>query len=576
MQETAELKERIGKDRVELESRLRQQIDHQQQRASDLDKQVRSLLDAKYKTDNNITELKNKCNSLERDLEEKTQEGDRLRKEKRNLETDKAEGEKETNRHLIRLSALEQEVLDKNETLSKMTMQLEGQASQRSALETSRKEAQAAADRAEERASASAVELTKCYQLIEKLQAELRASKQKVKLKGQVTSQQDNLLNERQSAIDKAQAENATLRNELATVKSEMEDKKKKSEELTTKLDEAQNLLQSNQQMIQWLNQQLTEAQLGKLPVGSASSRFNAFTRPNSSGLAYSCLTSTNRPGEAATPLSSNSTNSGSAAFKNQFPMSSSYFSSTGTPIAGIPSLQIKSQPGGLQSGYTTPSLAGNQRSMYVPVTKIAVQAAQKIQYKSKGMPATTAMAGSYTGSQTPMDGTPLLNTWEDPTSWGSKHNLLPRPQLSFADRSGYLNTTKSSITIGGLNNNLTAADGCQSNCSRPPSPNQQSPSGRQSPSMMPAGDRSEVATLVGPSGRVQNGSGDPTGRTPGNEADDRRVPSPKANSRAQASPPRHSIHKGHGDRENPSPARTTVLKSALNHSPQKGHFSRR
>lgn len=39
------------------------------------------------------------------------QEGDRLRKEKRNLETDKNEAEKESNRHLIRLSALEQEVI---------------------------------------------------------------------------------------------------------------------------------------------------------------------------------------------------------------------------------------------------------------------------------------------------------------------------------------------------------------------------------------------------------------------------------------------------------------------------------
>jgi hypothetical protein len=184
----------------------------------------------------------------------------------------------------------------------------------------------------------------------------------------------------------------------------------------------------------------LTEAQLGKLPVGSASSRFNAFTRPNSSGLAYSCLTSTNRPGEATTPLSSNSANSGSTAFKNQFPMSSPYFSSTGTPIIGIPSLMMKPQPAGLQSGLgvfnTTPSLAGNQRSMYVPVTKIAVQAAQKIHYKSKGMTATMGMAGSYTVNQTPMDGTPQLNSWEDPSSWGSKHNLLPRPQLSFADRS--------------------------------------------------------------------------------------------------------------------------------------------
>jgi hypothetical protein len=40
MQETTELKERLEKERVELESRLRRQIDHQEQRASDLDNQV--------------------------------------------------------------------------------------------------------------------------------------------------------------------------------------------------------------------------------------------------------------------------------------------------------------------------------------------------------------------------------------------------------------------------------------------------------------------------------------------------------------------------------------------------------
>jgi hypothetical protein len=60
------------------------------------------------------------------------------------------------------------------------------------------------------------------------MQVELRASKQKVKLKGQVTCQQDNLLNERQSTIEKAQAENATLRNELTTLKADMEEKKTK------------------------------------------------------------------------------------------------------------------------------------------------------------------------------------------------------------------------------------------------------------------------------------------------------------------------------------------------------------
>jgi len=44
MQEVTELKERLEKERVELESRLRQQIDQQQQRASDLDNQVYNVI----------------------------------------------------------------------------------------------------------------------------------------------------------------------------------------------------------------------------------------------------------------------------------------------------------------------------------------------------------------------------------------------------------------------------------------------------------------------------------------------------------------------------------------------------
>ncbi len=57
---------------------------------------------------------------------------------------------------------------------------------------------------------------------------ELRASKQKVKTKGQVVSQQDNLLSERQAAIEKGEAENLNLRQELANLKVEQEENKKK------------------------------------------------------------------------------------------------------------------------------------------------------------------------------------------------------------------------------------------------------------------------------------------------------------------------------------------------------------
>lgn len=43
MQETAELKERLERERADLESRLRQQADVQHERATELDKQVHLL-----------------------------------------------------------------------------------------------------------------------------------------------------------------------------------------------------------------------------------------------------------------------------------------------------------------------------------------------------------------------------------------------------------------------------------------------------------------------------------------------------------------------------------------------------
>lgn len=122
---------------------------------------------------------------------------------------------------------------------------------------------------------------------------ELRSMKSKVKLKGQVTSQQDTMIQEKQAAIEKGLSEISNLQEEVNRLKLENESLKKKvcfpwqifkhsnlkkllviswhcmsslissetiflvgdsvfqSEELQGKLDEAQELVKSNQQMIQ-------------------------------------------------------------------------------------------------------------------------------------------------------------------------------------------------------------------------------------------------------------------------------------------------------------------------------------
>lgn len=66
------------------------------------------------------------------------------------------------------------------------------------------------------------------YVCVIKTQAELRTCKAKVKLKGQMASQQDNLLLERQTAIDRTLQENNTLKQEVTVVKEDNDSLNKK------------------------------------------------------------------------------------------------------------------------------------------------------------------------------------------------------------------------------------------------------------------------------------------------------------------------------------------------------------
>ena len=71
---------------------------------------------------------------------------------------------------------------------------------------------------------------SECFQQSVTMQAELRTCKAKVKLKGQMASQQDNLLVERQTSIDRTMQENNNLKQEIAVMKDDNESMRKKVE----------------------------------------------------------------------------------------------------------------------------------------------------------------------------------------------------------------------------------------------------------------------------------------------------------------------------------------------------------
>ncbi|KAI5082935.1 hypothetical protein GOP47_0002678 [Adiantum capillus-veneris] len=453
IQDYADAKEKFEKERAELESRLRQQAETQQNRLLELDKQVRTLMDSKHALEVKIAEIGTRLETSEKELEEKVQECERLRIDNHNLYTEKQEALKALNKHLVRLGALDQEVHDKSELIASLQKQLEIQTSQRASIELSYKDAQAAAERAEEKSKSNDAELVRCRQSIEKLQAELRTCKAKVKLKGQMASQQDNLLLERQTAIDRTLQENNTLRQEVTVVKDDNDALKKKVEELKSKLQESQELQQSNQQMIQWLNQQLTDAQLGRLGPNSVSSRFAL--RPSLSFLSASDSMSRGTSSHVGPSFSASASLNGALScttYKSMLRSSSpfgqtSYSKSAGSGGSNGSTSTLTSTKATRPAGSSSSALCTSSGTLkvYKPLTQLI----PKADVSASGAAKLVAGLDKPADSTSKLDDSAPSAGKLDNSSW----TLLPRPPLSFVEaRSELLNLT--SRNQGTLNSN--------------------------------------------------------------------------------------------------------------------------
>ena len=189
--------------------------------------------------------------------------------------------ERNTAQHGLRIEWLEQQLKDKEDLIASMNGRLHSAETQEVSRESALENARATAARAEERISASAGEIRKGNQIIERLQAELRSAKAKARLKAAIIAQQEKLLNERQDALDKSAREISEFVRAAETSSSEIKHLRITADEHRLKLEESHSLLASNQQMIQWLNSQINDAQLGRLKLRSGSSyRPSTLVRP--------------------------------------------------------------------------------------------------------------------------------------------------------------------------------------------------------------------------------------------------------------------------------------------------------
>jgi hypothetical protein len=253
-----------------------------------------------------------------------------------------------------------------------------------------------------------------------------------------------------------------------------------------------------------WLNQQLTDIQLGKLGAGGVSSRY-LFRPPN--GLAYPAnnvlATRSVIDGNGTRPtLSSSSSIAPAVAFKPSIPSGHSFSTAPYNMQGGLASplsltCNINGMGSGVPNSFTT--TAGSRPCCMAKAAAAAATAAStssttsKVQYRpahlEKGPNATVNGDSNASASQCSMglDSTGPTLWPDDSSSWMSKIGastgvILPRPQLSFG-----CNTTNGSKSNGACYlRSGSGADCIQSRTPKSQSPESQSPGKAAGGQVMP------------------------------------------------------------------------------------------
>ncbi|KAJ0402844.1 hypothetical protein ATCC90586_004531 [Pythium insidiosum] len=242
------------------------------QRVEESDQLVQSLSKTKYQQELQIEQLTTQVNELTSGTGSLSGELQNLRQQNKTLDQRVFEQEKSINQLEMKVVALNQQLTDKEEVIAKTTELLQSAQHHKQEIEESLKMYRDNHARLQQKLEMSVAEINKGNDIIERIQSENRTLKAKMKMKGKILKQQEQLIDEKQIQREEA----------LLELKSSREDDRIK--ELSQKLEESSKLLASNQQVISWLNKEINEAQIAHHRRSTANPQVYSF-RPSDKGL---------------------------------------------------------------------------------------------------------------------------------------------------------------------------------------------------------------------------------------------------------------------------------------------------
>jgi len=257
-QQLQELQWKAEKEKREMESKNVGLLHQLENRVASLDVQNRDLVENKYKQEASLREVKGQLRGREEELARIQVELSNLRKEKLILESSGGDRDLRFSQMTTRLAVVEQELNDKDVLVKKQQEIVKQGEDARERLAKEVEEKIKLVEKRENAVRSVTGELMKANEIIRKLQEAMKQEQGKSKLRGQIATEQERLLVEREKELGECRVQLKEGKDSMSKFHTKVEKINNLLLEKDSKIEELEKVIKTNENVINWLNKQIT------------------------------------------------------------------------------------------------------------------------------------------------------------------------------------------------------------------------------------------------------------------------------------------------------------------------------
>eukprot|EP00802_Teleaulax_amphioxeia_P008608 Tamp_08617.p1 GENE.Tamp_08617~~Tamp_08617.p1 ORF type:complete len:613 (+),score=164.28 Tamp_08617:132-1970(+) len=259
-------------DKTELARNHRVKEEHMNTQIDELRLRLDAMTAEKTRFQTEARELQTRAAALDQELASCRQELSDVRSENKDLDRCKHENLKTIQAHEVRMSTLQQQVVDGEAMNVQLNKLVESAHAQKNSQEDNVRMLRDSNAKLEDKVRLTSAEVAKANEYIERLQNEIKTLKTKLKVKMAVVMQQEQVVQDKDKTIAQKELKITAAEQAVNERDGQIEILKSKLSQAESRLAEAERTMESNQQVISWLNKEVNEAQMSTRGAFSAAS----------------------------------------------------------------------------------------------------------------------------------------------------------------------------------------------------------------------------------------------------------------------------------------------------------------